>query len=191
MRLSKPASAALENMLPETVEYRIVRTRLGEWRRYLYPSGMRYAEFRSHRRMFGLPVLHYTFGICPETGARTVARGVIAVGRVATGILAIGQAAFGLIAVGQLAVGIGFALGQGAAAALALGQVGLGVIFGVGQLATGYGAIGQLAVGVYVLAQVGFGAHVWTQQHADPEAVQFFQGLLSQARELVGSLSEV
>jgi hypothetical protein len=181
------SSRAVENMLPETVEYRIAKTRLGEWRRYMYPNGMRYAEFRTHRRMFGMPLLHYTAGICPETGARTVARGVVGVGRVATGVLAIGQAAFGLVAVGQVAVGLGFGLGQAAAGALALGQLGMGVVFGVGQIATGYVAVGQLAVGAYVLAQVGFGTHLWTPEHADPEAVQFFQGLLAQVRGAIGS----
>jgi hypothetical protein len=94
-----------------------------------------------------MPVLHYTRGICPETGRRIVARGVIGVGRLATGVIAIGHASFGLVAIGQLAIGVLFGLGQAATGAVALGQLAIALVFGAGQIATGLVAIAQIGIG--------------------------------------------
>ncbi len=166
------------NLLLEKIEYKIEKTSFGVWRRYVYPTGMRFEEFRSHAVWNGLPLLHYTNGICPETGKRVVAKGVIAIGRIAAGILAVGQAAFGLIAVGQLALGVMLGLGQASLGWIAVGQLAIGASFGIGQAATGYMAIGQFAFGKYVLAQVGFGSYVLTPERSDPEALERFSWLL-------------
>jgi hypothetical protein len=171
----------MENMLLEKVEYKIEETRFGVWRSYLYPTGAYFAEFRSHLMLASLPFLHYTRGICPETGRRMVAKGVIAVGRMAAGILAIGQAAFGIFALGQLAVSLLFGLGQASTGLIAVGQLAVGVRFGLGQVATGLTAIGQFGFGRFVLAQVGLGEHVWSPKRADPEAVEYFKCLLEKA----------
>jgi hypothetical protein len=167
----------VKNLLLEGVEYQRRRTRFGTWRRFMYPNGQAFAEFRSHLDLLGLPLLHYTAGICPETGHRMVAKGVIAVGRLAVGGLAIGQAAAGIIGVGQASLGLLFGLGQATAGFQALGQLGLGWDIGVGQLATGDVAVGQLAIGHWVLAQFGLGEHVWDVRAADPQAVEYFQEL--------------
>jgi len=95
----------MKNLLLEDVEYKIEKTRLGIWRRYMYPSGAYFAEFQSYREVMGLSLIHYTRGICPDTGRRIIARGVIAVGRLAAGIIGIGQLATGCITIGQLAFG--------------------------------------------------------------------------------------
>ncbi len=152
-------------------------TNFGVWRRFVYPNGAYFAEFKSHVLFFGLPLLHYTRGKCPETGRRVVAKGVIAVGRLAMGILAIGQASFGIIAIGQAGLGLVLGLGQGATGLYAIGQAAIGLMFGLGQVATGEIAIGQLAYGKYVLAQIGYGDYVWSMNRADPEAVTFFKSL--------------
>jgi len=167
----------MQNLLLEDVAYKIERTRWGIWRRYLYPSGAYFSEFKAHRMVWGLPLVHYTNGICPETGKRVVAKGVLAVGRLATGVVAIGQAALGVIAIGQLALGFLFGLGQGSSGVVAVGQIAFGMALGIGQLATGLTAIGQLGIGRQVLAQVGFGEHVWSTKRADPEAVEYFHAL--------------
>lgn len=70
------------NLLLEEVEYKIDQTNLGIWRRYLYPNGAGFCEFKSHATLFGLPLIHYTYGKNPETGKRVVAKGIIAVGRI-------------------------------------------------------------------------------------------------------------
>ena len=167
----------MKNILLENVEYQIDKTFFGVWRRYLYPTGAYFAEFKSHRTFWGLPLLHYTRGICPETGKRLVAKGIVAIGRIAAGIVAIGQAAFGAIAIGQLALGLLFGLGQASTGWAAVGQVAIGVTFGLGQFATGFTAIGQLGIGHYVLGQIGFGEHVWSTKRVDPDAVTYFKSL--------------
>ena len=172
----------MTNRLLEPVDYKIERTRRGVWKRYLSPEGQGYAEFTSHARFGAWPLIHYTSGISPETGRRKVARGVLAVGRVAVGGVAVGQAAFGLVAIGQLGVGLLFGLGQAAAGFYGVGQLALAFQFGLGQVATGMTAIGQLAVGDYVLAQLGFGAHVWDQEAVDPEARRYFLELWERLR---------
>ncbi|MCP5419840.1 MAG: hypothetical protein H6970_10140 [Gammaproteobacteria bacterium] len=170
----------MRNLLLEPVEYKIERTRRGAWRRFVYPDGRYFAEFKTHATFLGWPWLHYTAGVCPETGRRIMAKGVLAIGRSALGGLAVGQAAFGVIAIGQLAVGLGLGLGQAASGVIAIGQAGIAGLFGLGQIATGMVAIGQLGVGRYVLAQWGFGEHVWQQHGADPQAMEFFRNAYEQ-----------
>ena len=167
----------MKNLLLEPVEYQMEHTGLGVWRRFMYPNGQRFSEFRSHADLLGLPLIHYTSGICPETGSRITAKGVLAVGRLAVGGLAIGHASAGVIAVGQAGLGLLFGLGQAAAGYYALGQLALGWEFAVGQLAMADNVIAQLGLGEWVLAQMGIGEHVWDTRAADPEAVTHFQGL--------------
>jgi hypothetical protein len=166
-----------QNLLLEDIQYKIDETAFGIWRRFLYPSGQYFAEFRSHARFLGLPLLHYTRGKCPETGRRVVARGIVAIGRIATGVIAVGQASAGIIAFGQASVGLLFGMAQATAGYYAIGQLALGVTFGAGQIATGITAVGQIAVGRYVLAQLGFGTYLWTPKQSNPIAVHYFHTL--------------
>src|SRR5262245_50267246 len=119
------------NLLLQEIPYRFDETRLGVWRRFLYPNGELFEEFTSHRRVFGLPLLHYTGGKCPETGKRVVAKGFVAVGRLAVGVVAVGQASLGVVAIGQLAVSLLFGLGQAALGLFAVGQLALTAVFGL------------------------------------------------------------
>jgi hypothetical protein len=178
----------MPNLLLETPEYKVTRTRFGTWRGYLYESGQSFSEFRSHGTFLGLPWVHYTRGRSPETGRRVVAKGVLAVGRVATGILAVGQAAFGLVAIGQLGLGVLLGLGQATCGWTAVGQVALGVRYGLGQLATGAVVVAQLGLGGHVLAQLGWGHAVWSTNRHDPEAVQYFTTLWQHVQEEAGRL---
>jgi hypothetical protein len=171
-------SAAPRNLLLEKIEYRVDETSWGTWRRFVYPNGSRFEEFKSRAEFAGMPLLHYTNGICPETGKRITARGAIAIGRFARGIVAIGHVAFGIIAIGQASVGLVLGFGQATAGIFCLGQLAIGLIFGAGQVATGYIAIGQIAVGTYVLAQIGWGSHVVDTRVIDPVAQHFFLRLI-------------
>src|SRR5687767_12569378 len=150
------SAAPVRNLLLEKIEYRVDETASGTWRRFVYPNGSRFEEYKSRAEFAGMPLLHYTWGICPETGHRITARGVIAIGRFARGIIAIGHMAFGIIAIGQASVGLVFGFGQATAGIFCIGQLAIGLIFGAGQVATSYIAIGQIAFGTYVLAQVGW-----------------------------------
>ncbi len=170
--------AASHNLLLSDIDYLVETTTWGTWRRFVYADGSRFAEFKSHRSIAGLPLVHYTFGKCPETGKRIVAHGVIAVGRLARGIIAVGHASLGVVAIGQVAIGLGLGIGQAATGAICVGQLAIGMVFGLGQLAVGQVAIGQLAVGDYVLAQLGFGDHVVDSRAVDPVAQDFFLRLI-------------
>ncbi|MEW5800463.1 MAG: hypothetical protein AB1847_00020 [bacterium] len=169
----------MRNLLFEDIEYKIDETPFGTWRRFVYPDGHLFEEFTSHRKMLGLPLVHYTRGKCPETGKRIVAKGIIAIGRLAMGGLAVGHASGGIIAIGQLGLGILIGIGQGSTGFYAIGQLAIGVLFGLGQVATGYIAIGQFGFGRYVLAQLGYGRHVWDARGATPAARRFFQPLMN------------
>lgn len=133
-------------------------------------------EWKSKTEILGWPLVHIAIGHNKETGRLHVAKGIIA----------IGQFGIGLITIAQFGIGILFAFGQFTAGLLAIGQIAVGIYFGLGQLATGVIAIGQFALGHYVLAQMGYGAHVWSTQIKDPAAVEYFTNLWASARNLVG-----
>jgi hypothetical protein len=172
------ASAPPVNMLLADIEYLVEETSWGTWRRFVYPDGSRFAEFTSSRTWGKMPLLHYTYGRCPETGKRITAYGVVAVGRFAHGMIAIGQIATGLVAIGQLALGLVFGLGQLALGTICISQFAVTILLGIGQFAVGHVAIGQVAYGHYVLAQCGWGEHVVDTRAVDPQAQDFFLKLI-------------
>ena len=181
-------SDALVNVLLQQIEYKVEETPSGTWRRFVYPSGAAYAEYRSHGKWGDLPLVHITLGRSPETGRFVTARGGIAIGRfarggiaigiVARGYVAIGLLAFGLIAVGLVGMGLLLGVGQVALGLASVGQFAAGVFFALGQLAVGHVAIGQIAYGHYVLAQQGYGDFVWDARAVDPAAHKFFLSLV-------------
>ncbi len=166
----------MSNVLLEEVRYKVTETPRGTWKRYVYPTGASYAEYTSKSMLLGLPLVHYTRGLCPETGTHRLARGFLAVGRRAVGVIALGRVAAGVVALGQASVGV-LALGQACAGFGAVGQLAFGMALGIGQLATGYVCVAQLGVGKWVLAQLGLGKHVWAMRVRDPAAVEFFKTL--------------
>lgn len=104
-------------------------------------------EYRSKRRLFGLPLLHITGGIDPETGKWREAHGFVAVGGRARGVFAFGVVARGCFAFGGVAMGL-----------VAFGGMGLGLV-SFGGLALGWHGIGAI-----VLAQQGYGAIVYAAE---------------------------
>jgi hypothetical protein len=172
------STAPPQNLLLAEIQYKVDETARGVWRQFVYPDGNRFAEFKSHKKWGTLPLVHYTFGKCPETGKRITARGVIAIGRFAHGIVAVGQVSLGVVAVGQLSLGVLLCVSQAAFGGIAIGQAAVGLLFGLGQFATGQVAIGQIAFGSYVLAQLGWGGHVIDIHGVDPLAKDFFLKLI-------------
>lgn len=124
-------------------------------------------EWQSRTEFFGWPLIHVAFGKDPATGKFRVAKGIIAVG----------QFAVGLITFAQIGIGLLFGFGQCIFGLTAVAQAAFGIYFGLGQLATGWTAIGQICFGYYVLAQMGYGVHLWTQSVKDPEAIRYFHQL--------------
>ncbi len=179
--MATQAPTTASNLLNQEIDYEWTETALGSWRRYLYSDGSMFAEYASHATAAGIPLVHITWGKCPETGRRIPAVGVIAMGRRATGVIAIGQMAVGLVAIGQLALGVLFGLGQASTGVLAIGQAALAVAVGVGQFVySGHVAVAQMGVGHYVLAQFGYGEHVIDVRGVDAAAKEFFLKLIGQ-----------
>jgi hypothetical protein len=165
----------MENLLYETIDYKIEETPRGTWKSFMGYNGQLFREFTSHRRVMGMPLLHYTYGRDPRTGRRKVARGFVAVGRIAVGVFALGQLAIGIIPVGQAAFGLLLGFGQLATGVVAIGQVAIGLLFGLGQIATGWVSIGQIAVGFFSMGQITWATHGRDMRYADPLAKAFFR----------------
>jgi hypothetical protein len=167
----------VNNLLLQPVDWKVDEGAYFVVKRYLSPATGSYTEYTSHLRMGQLPLVHITLGRNPETGQRTVARGVIAIGRFAVGIVALGQVAVGAVAIGQASFG-GLALGQLAiSATLALGQLSVAPFFALGQISVAHTAIGQIAVGEYAMGQQTYGVHEWTPTQKDPLAEAHFRQL--------------
>lgn len=156
MAMDEGVAQGRGNLLLEDVEYKVEEGAFGVRRSYMYPTGMLFSEYRSNMTVNGWPLVHITRGICPETGRRVVAKGVVAIGRVAVGLIAIGQLAFGAAAIGQAGFGLLFGLGQFTTGFVAVGQFAVGLGLGVGQFATGYYAIGQIAGGAETIGQLTY-----------------------------------
>jgi len=124
-------------------------------------------EWKAKAKIFGLPLVHIALGFNRETGKLHVAKGIIAIGFFGLGLISISWFGAGLLlAIGQFAVGI-----------IAIAQFAFGIYFGLGQFATGVIAIGQFAFGDYVLAQIGYGKHVWSSITEDASALEFFKNI--------------
>jgi len=122
-------------------------------------------EYRSKRKIGGLPLLHVTHGRDSITGEVLEARGIIAVGDKACGVFAFGGVALGVVACGGLARGL-VAIGGAAFGLISIGGFALGLLFAfggfsVGALALGGGAVGWHACGGMVFGWHGFGAWVY------------------------------
>ena len=126
-------------------------------------------EWKSSATFLGIPWVHVAWGRDGD-GRRRVAKGMIA----------IGQFAIGGVTIAQFGLGVLFGFGQFVTRLAAIGQGALAVYFGIGQAATGETVIGQVAAGVWVLAQFGFGTHVWSTGRKDPEALEYFKDLAEQ-----------
>jgi hypothetical protein len=137
-------------------------------------------EWRSKAEFYGYPLVHIAFGK-DANGKRRIAKGVIA----------IGQFAIGMISIAQVGIGFLFGFGQVMIGLTAISQVAITLLFGIGQLATGYVAIGQLVLGYYGLCQIGFARYLWMPDHADAQAVHFFNQLWHEVTKVLPFLKEI
>ena len=100
-------------------------------------------EYKSKRTLFGLPLVHINFGICPR-----VARGIIAIGNISIGVLSVGGLALGLLSFGGLALGLLLVLAGVGVGTIAFGGLAIGVL-ATGGFALGWFAWGGITYGVY------------------------------------------
>ena len=115
-------------------------------------------EYCSKRRLCGLPLLHITGGIDPETGKPREAHGFVAVGGRARGVFAFGVVARGWFAFGGVAMGL-VAFGGVGVGLVSFGGLALGLLLAYGVLGLGTFALGGLAVGCHAVGGLAFGWH--------------------------------
>lgn len=149
-------------------------------------------EYRSHIELFGLPLVHISFGLWRPRPARgifavgNVAAGVVAVGGLAAGGFAFGGVSLGLLALGGLALG-GISIGGLALGLFALGGGAIGV-WAVGGLAVGQtAALGGAAFAPYALGESASGA--FAVSTGDPSLTE--TELQEQLRQFWQALSQV
>jgi serine/threonine protein kinase len=135
----------------------------------MYPG----VDYRSDATLFGLPLVHITSGIDPETGKVRVSKGIIAIGGRAQGVIAIGGLAFGGLAIGGGAIGL-IALGGAALGLVSFGGLAIALIFALGGGAMAPIALGGGVLGYMALGGGGLGAHVYAGNIQDPDAQAFF-----------------
>jgi len=89
-------------------------------------------NYKSKQTIFGIPLVHVTWGRDPETNSPRIAKAFVAVGPTAIGIIAVGFEAYGILPAGLLACGVApvglFALGLTVVGVLAAGLQATGVI---------------------------------------------------------------
>ncbi len=172
----------------------LMRTILREWhlargRNWRVAVGAGYFgrpfEYRSTKRLFGLPLLHINVGgYRAGIGART-AKGIVAIGDVAIGVIAVGGIAFGGLAMGGMALGA-IAFAGLAAGLLALGGIAAGIV-AFGGCAFGAAAIGGLAVGWFALGGKAIGHAIADGHGANAAMVDFYEQHLRPALEVHGA----
>ncbi len=130
-------------------------------------------DYRSDATLFGLPFIHITSGVDPETGKVRVSKGIIAIGGRAQGVLAIGGFATGVIAFGGGAIGL-LAFGGLAIGLFSFGGLAIALLFALGGGAIAPIALGGGALGYMALGGGALGVHVLAANIQDPVAQQFF-----------------
>lgn len=99
--------------------------------------GCRVYEYKSKRRIFGVPLVHVHFAA--NSGGFKVAKGIIAVGNAAVGVVAIGGFSLGILSLGGIGAGL-----------LTIGGLALGAV-SIGGVSVGLLALGGCAFGVYAI----------------------------------------
>ncbi|HYF34897.1 MAG TPA: serine/threonine-protein kinase, partial [Prosthecobacter sp.] len=117
-------------------------------------------EYKSTRKLLGMPLVHVTSGIDPATGTRRVARGFFAFGDSAVGVFAFGGIARGCFACGGCSVGL-VAVGGLSLGLLSWGGVALALLLAIGGMAVGPLATGGAAIGWHVLGGWAVGWHAY------------------------------
>jgi predicted Ser/Thr protein kinase len=127
----------------------------------VYVAGI---EYRSQRRLWGLPLVHVATGWNPETGLPRVARGILAIGNIATGVIALGGVAVGGLAFGGLSIGC-----------ISFGGLALALAVALGGAALGFCALGGGAVGYYAFGGAALGVHALGSNVQDPAALALIE----------------
>lgn len=117
------------------------------------PDRSPYYEYKSEKRLWGLPLVHIKFGYNFCT-----AKGIIAIGNAALGLIAIGGFSLGLLALGGFSIGL-LALGGFGMGGVTLGGISLGLI-AMGGIAMGGLAVGGVTLGRYAAGGIAVATRI-------------------------------
>ncbi len=143
----------------------------GEADSSLWSRGM---DYRSKTTLFGLPWLHVTSGVDPQTGKVRVAKGIIAIGPIAKGFFAMGGRAYGAFAFGGVAIG-GLTFGGLGLGLFSFAGLAVGLIAALGGLVGAPIAVGGMAVGYQAFGGSAYGVHAYGPNVRDAAAQAFFE----------------
>lgn len=111
-------------------------------------------EYKSKRKLFGLPLVHINLG----RGFKK-AKGIFALGNISCGVISIGFLSFGILSFGILSIGLVslavFAIGL----LLAIGSISIGT-FSFGAISIGIFSFGALAIGKYATGAVAIASDI-------------------------------
>lgn len=131
----------------------------------------KFYEYKSETSFMGLPVVHICQGINPQTGKRSVAKGIIAIGDFSVGVFCFGVVSLGLCSIGYVSIG---ALG-------ALGILSISGLFATGCVSIAGIAIGLMAFGYYALGLVAIGYYIsglYTYGNPPLHVIHWFQHII-------------
>lgn len=143
-------------------------------------------EYKSKRRLWGMPLLHVALGRDPATGKWRQARGFFAFGNLATGLFAFGGIARGLFACGGIALG-GIAFGGMGLGLISFGGLAVALLLGLGGVAVAPLAMGGVAMGWYSVGGVAVGMNAHGGVAAGTQAMGGVVG----AKQVVTQLTEM
>lgn len=119
-----------------------------------YNYGHRY-EYKSKRKLFGLPLIHINVG----RGIHK-AKGIIAIGTIATGLISIGVLSIGVISIGAFCLGLLLSIGAFSGFGLvSIGGIAVGII-SLGGFSFGIFSVGGLSWGLYSVGGAAFGKNI-------------------------------
>lgn len=117
-------------------------------------------EYKSEKKLLGLPLVHISIG----RGAKR-AKGIVAIGNIATGAVSIGLLSSGILSIGVASAGLlsfgSFSLGL----LLSMGAISIGA-FSFGAIALGLVTFGAVSVGLYSVGAFAAAARVAVGDHA-------------------------
>lgn len=131
-------------------------------------------EYRSKRKLFGLPWVHLATGVDPRTGRKRVAKGFFAAGDIAIGVFSAGGISVGVFSVGGIClsfIGIG---GLILSLLFGFGGLSLSPSLATGGVAIGTGAAGGLAMGHTAVGGLAIGNHTMSGAGVSPEDREWF-----------------
>jgi transcriptional regulator with XRE-family HTH domain len=104
---------------------------------------IRHYEYKSKRRLFGMPLVHINYG-----HGLYKARGVLAIGNIAEGILSLGCISAGLISIGLISAGF-----------LSLGVLSVALLFSMGVFSFGCISFGSFSFGIFAVGAISIGMY--------------------------------